>query len=120
MMKFGEVNLSALENVEIILVSIWKYGVTLHLSNNGSITIEGKAELKIDGKLEVLDGQDGTNLGTCLLTLLESKIISVAFDEANQKLCLVFDSNTELTLTREPDSPYESYQVGVADGMLVV
>jgi hypothetical protein len=120
MMKFGYIDLLVLKDVEIIQVSIWKYGVILRFNNKVSITIEGDAEIKSNGERQLYSGQDGISLGKRLLELLECKVVSVTFEEASSKLSLLFDSDTALTLWREPNSPYESYQVGLPDKLVIV
>ena len=102
-------------------MSVWKYGVSLGFNDAPmAITIEGDAEIKANGKSETYDAQGGTALGARLLEQLGRKVTSVAFETTSKLFVVVFDNGTELTLRPNAGSGYETYQINMPDGSMLV
>lgn len=114
-------NPSAFTGAELTDVSVWKYGVSLGFNDAPmAITIEGNAGIKASGKSESYDAQGGTALGLRLLELLGRKVTSVAFETTSKLFVVVFDNGAELTLRPNAGSGYETYQINLPDGSMLV
>ena len=114
-------NPAAFTGAELTDVSVWKYGVSLGFNDAPmAITIEGDAEIKADGKSETYYAQGSTALGARLLEQLGRKVTSVAFENTSKLFVVVFDNGTELTLRPNTASGYETYQINMPDGSMLV
>jgi hypothetical protein len=114
-------NPSLFTGAELTDVSVWKYGVSLGFNDAPmAITIEGDAEIKANGKSESYYAQGGTALGARLLEQLGRKVTSVAFESTSKLFVVVFDNGTELMLRPNAASGYETYQINMPDGSMLV
>jgi hypothetical protein len=114
-------NPSAFTGAELTDIAVWKFGVSLGFNDAPmAITIEGHAEIRTNGQSQTYDAEGGIALGARLLELLGRKVSAVAYDQAAKVLALTFDGGVELTLRPSTQSGYETYQVNMPDGSMLV
>ncbi len=112
-------DLACFKGAELSRVYVWKYGVTLTFNDElCTITIEGGAEFRSQGRVERYNQEIIVAFGARVLALIGRSVVdAMATDE--KVFSLAFDDGTLLTL--QPDgSGYECYNVNLPDGSIFV
>lgn len=112
-------DLAGFKGTELTRVNVWKFGVTLTFDDEPrTITIEGGAEFRAQGRTERYDQEIIVAFGARVLALLGRTVVDANATD-DKVFSLAFDDGTLLTL--QPDgSGYECYNVNLPDGSIFV
>jgi len=108
-------DLASFTGAELTHVHVWKTGVMLSFNDEPrTLTIEGGAELRAQGRVESYNQEIVVALGARVLSLIGRCVLDARATD-DRIFSLAFDDGTILTL--QPDgSGYECYNVNLPDG----